>query len=65
MPEILKGREVLFEYITIGNIVRVTAMDTATLTEIIISCPKGPEERLQTMALKRLEYVMKKKGLIS
>lgn len=64
MAEILPGREVLFEFMPVGNVMRVTAMDTQTLTEIVISTPKGPEEHMKNMALKRLEFVMKKKGLL-
>lgn len=65
MKEILPGREVIFEFSVIGAYVRVRAMDTASLTEITISGPKSAsEEMLKTNALKRLAYVMKKKGLI-
>lgn len=62
---ILSGREVIFEFYPIGSYVRVSAMDTKTLTEISIQGPVGaPEETLKRNALKRLEYVLKKKGLI-
>jgi len=41
-------------------------MDTATLTEVSIQGPaSSPESLLKRNALKRLEYVLKKKGLIS
>ena len=63
MAEILPGREVIFEFKAIGNLVRVSAMDTATMTEIIIQCPAAAgEEVFKINALKRLEYVLKKKG---
>lgn len=66
MHEILKGREVIFEFFPIGPYVKVTAMDVATLTEISISGPKGTSEAiLQQNALKRLEFVLRKKGLIA
>lgn len=65
MAEILKGREVIFEYRQVGNIMRVTAMDTATMTEIVLQCPASAgEAAFQKNALMRLEYVLKKKGII-
>ena len=61
----LPGREIIFEFLPVGNVVRVTAMDTKTLTEITIQGPVGTSEAiLKLNAMKRLEYVLKKKGLI-
>ncbi len=63
--EILNGREVIIEFFPVGAFVKVSAMDTKTLTEISIQGPaSAPEETLKRNALKRLEYVLKKKGLI-
>lgn len=63
--EPLKNREVLFEFFPIGPYMKVTAMDVASLTEVSISGPKGASEAiLKTNALKRLEFVMRKKGLL-
>lgn len=63
--ELLQGREVIIEYIPVGMYVKVSAMDTQSLTEISIQGPaSASEETLKRNALKRLEYVMKKKGLI-
>lgn len=64
MTAFFDNREVIMEMRPIGNVVRVMALDVATMTEIVISTPRGPEEYMKTMALKRLEFVMKKKGLI-
>ncbi len=69
MPEqskdTLAGREVIFEFHNIGAYVKVTAMDTQSLTEIAIQGPAAsPQSLLQRNALKRLEYVLRKKGLI-
>lgn len=62
----LQGREVIMEFHQIGQIVKVTAMDTKTLTEISIQGPASAgESLLKTNALKRLEYVLKKNGVIS
>ena len=61
----LAGREVIVEFFPVGNLVKVTAMDTRTLTEVSIQGPKvASEETLKRNALKRLEYVLRKKGII-
>lgn len=63
--EPLKNREVIFEFLSMPPYVKVTAMDVASLTEISISGPMGAAEAiLKQNALKRLEFVMRKKGLI-
>jgi hypothetical protein len=65
MNEILAGREVIFEFFNIGPYVKVTAMDVASLTEVSISGPKGTaESTLRYNALKRLEFVMRKNGIL-
>lgn len=62
----IHGREVILEFHQIGQIVKVTAMDTKTLTEVSIQGPiSAGESLLKSNALKRLEYVLKKKGVIS
>lgn len=62
----LQGREVILELQPFGQLVKVMAMDTATLTEITIQGPASAgEEVLKRNALLRLEYVLKKKGLIT
>ena len=61
----MRNREVIIEFAHIGQIVRVSAMDSQTLTEISIQGPKSAgEETLKRNAIKRLEYVLRKKGLI-
>ena len=67
MPEEpLKNREVIFEIIQLGIYAKITAVDVATMTEVSISGPvKTPEAILRANALKRLEFVMRKKGLIA
>ncbi len=62
----LNGREVIIEFHAVGNVVKVSAMDTNSLTEISIQGPAtSSRDILERNALKRLEYVLKKKGLIS
>lgn len=61
----LSGREVIIEFTPVGQYVKVAAMDTASLTEISIQGPaNASEQMLKRNALKRLEYVLRKKGLI-
>ncbi len=63
--ETLGGREVIIEFHSIGNAVKVTAMDTRTLTEVSIQGPATANEAiLKRNAIKRLEYVLKKKGIV-
>lgn len=66
VPATLQNREVIIEFFPIGQIVKVSAMDVASLTEISIQGPQSAgEETLKRNALKRLDYVLKKKGIIS
>lgn len=61
----LKSREVLIEFHNIGSLVKVTAFDTESLTEISIQGPASAgETTLKNNALKRLQYVLRKKGII-
>ena len=61
----LQGREVIFEIQAIGQYVKITAMDTATMTEIVMQGPVTASEAvLKANAARKLEYVLKKKGLI-
>ena len=63
--ELLQGREVIIEFMPVGNIVKVSAMDTASLTEIVIQGPASAgEDILKRNAMRRLEYVLKKKGVL-
>lgn len=64
--EILNGREIIIEFFPVGNVVKVSAMDTQSLTEVSIQGPSSASESvLKKNALKRLEYVLKKKGILS
>jgi len=62
----MKNREVIIEFYPVGQFVKVSAMDSKTLTEISIQGPKSAgEDTLKRNAIKRLEYVLRKKGLIA
>jgi hypothetical protein len=57
------GREVLFELTRIGNAVKVTAVDAATGIEAsIVGAPAMGEEMLKRNALRKLDYVLKRRG---
>lgn len=63
---LLSNREVFIEFKSIGQFVKVTAMDTASMTEVSIQgSSSSSEATLKTAALKRLEYVLKKNGVIT
>ena len=54
--------DIIIEYRQLGNSVRVSAMDTRTLTEVIIVGPADAgEETLKRNVLRKLEFVMAKK----
>ncbi len=54
-------REVIFEFISIGSYVKVSAIDTRTGTEVsIVGDPRRGEVALRRVALRKLENVMKK-----
>ncbi|MEM9468724.1 MAG: hypothetical protein AAF988_01025 [Pseudomonadota bacterium] len=61
----LQNREIIIEYIPVGTLVKVSAMDAKTLIEVSIQGPSStPETILKRNALKRLEYVLRKKEII-
>ena len=56
-------REVLLEFHRVGNAVKVTAMDPETMVEVSIMGPSGAgEEQLTRIAIRKLDYVLKKQG---
>lgn len=66
MTEKLQGREIILEFQPVGNIMRVSAMDTATMTEVSIQCPiNAGEVVFKKNVLARLEYVLRKEGVIT
>ena len=63
--ELLQGREVIIEFHPVGMYVKVSAMDVQSLTEVSIQgAASASESILKRNALKRLEYVLKKKGIV-
>lgn len=57
------GREVLIEIVTLGTYAKVTAIDSATGTEISMTGPaNAPRASLEAAAVSKLEFVLKKKN---
>lgn len=54
----------IIEFKQIGNLIKVSAVDPATLTEISIALPAGKnlsQNDMSKLAIKRLQYVLEKK----
>ena len=55
--------DVIFEQTRVGSIVRMTAIDATSGTEVIIQGPASASQHdLQRIALAKLNYVMKKQS---
>ena len=58
-----KRGEVIIEFYRVGAFVKVSAVDTATLTEVsIVGDPACGEETLKRAVLQKLEYVLGRRG---
>ena len=58
-----KGDEIYFEFIMQGGVLKATAIDPKTGTEVSVIGPANPtaREALKTAAARKLEFVLKKK----
>jgi hypothetical protein len=57
------SREVIFEFYRLGNSVKVSAVDTETLTEVSVVGPvTASEATLRNNALRKLEFVLARRG---
>ena len=57
------GREILIEIVTIGAYAKVSAIDSATGTEISITGPANAERAaLEDAAIQKLEFMLKKRA---
>lgn len=58
----MKGSEVYLEYITVGQYLKVTAIDAVTGDEVsFVADPSASKKQLEDLAVKKLRYVQKKK----
>jgi hypothetical protein len=56
----------IIEFHRVVNAVKVTAMDPATLTEVsIVGAPGAGETELTRLVIRKLEYVLAKRGTIA
>jgi hypothetical protein len=57
------SRDVIFEFFRVGNSVKVSAVDTETLTEVSVVGPvTASEATLRNNALRKLEFVLAKRA---
>ena len=57
-----KRGEVIIEFYRVGAFVKVSAVDTATLTEVsIVGDPTCGEEALKRAVLQKLDYVLERR----
>jgi hypothetical protein len=57
------SREVIFEFYRLGNSVKVSAVDTETMTEVSVVGPvTASEATLRNTALRKLQFVLAKRG---
>ncbi len=55
--------DVIIEFYRVGAFVKVSAVDTATLTEVsIMGPPDAGEEALKRVVMRKLEYVLERRG---
>ena len=51
----------IVEYMRIGGVIKVTAIDTATMREVsIVGSPKVSSKELAKLAVRKLQYVLKR-----
>lgn len=56
-------REVIFEIKRIGNMLRVAAFDSASLTEAVVAGPASANvEQLKQAALRKLDYILSRRS---
>lgn len=59
----MRRREVLLEFYPVGRVVKVTAVDPVTLTEVSIQAPAHlSEDAMSNAAIAKLNYVLKKRA---
>jgi hypothetical protein len=57
------SRDVIFEFFRVGNSVKVSAVDTETMTEVSVVGPASASEAtLRNNALRKLEFVLARRA---
>ena len=63
LPVMQQPGDVIIEFYRVGSYVKVSAVDTATLTEVsIVGDPAAGEEALKRAAVRKLQYVLDRRG---
>jgi hypothetical protein len=58
-----KRGDIIIEFYRVGAFVKVSAIDTTTLTEVsIVGPPDAGEEALQRAAVRKLEYILERRA---
>lgn len=61
MRQDLAPDEVILEFVRVGSLVRVSAMEPKTLTEVVIYGPaRASEAALRRIVLRKLDYVLER-----
>jgi len=61
MRQDLAPDEVILEFVQVGSLVRVSAMEPKTLTEVVIYGPaRASEAALRRIVLRKLDYVLER-----
>jgi hypothetical protein len=59
MPKSIDPDEVILEFVQVGALIRVSAMEPTTLTEVVIYGPASAgEAALRRTVLRKLDYVI-------
>ena len=63
MPDEIQPGEVILEFVQIGALIRVSAMEPKSLTEVVIYGPASAgEAALRRTVLCKLDYVLARRG---
>ncbi len=63
MNTVAKLGEVIFEFRRVGNVVKVSAIDPLSNTEVsIVGAPQAGERVLKAVALRKLEFVLARRA---
>lgn len=55
----------IVEFVTIGNSIKVSAVDPVSGTEVsAIGSPQATQAQMSALAVRKLEYVLKRDGLL-
>ena len=64
-PEPSYASDVLLEFFRVGNLVKVSAVDPVTMTEVCIQASGSTEERvLREVAIRKLQYVLQRRKVV-